>query len=58
MIGGDSFIAEPMDSDLIDLLTKRMETKRKDSHLSQDVFKKLTDPSGLQQKQEAKSIIL
>ena len=53
--GGDSIIMdEPIDSDLIDLLTKRMEIKRKYSYLSQDIFKKLTDLSGLQPRERSK----
>ena len=52
--GGSVLMDEPVDSELIDLLTKRMETKRKYSNLSQDIFKKLNDLSGLQPRKRSK----
>ncbi|MCU7958158.1 MAG: hypothetical protein KZQ67_16375, partial [gamma proteobacterium symbiont of Bathyaustriella thionipta] len=52
--GGSIVMNEKVDSDLIDLLTKRIKTKKKYSNLSQDVFKRLTDLSGLPSRKRSK----
>ena len=39
--GGSIMMEENVDSDLIDLLTKRMETKRIYSNLCQDIFRQI-----------------
>ena len=52
--GGSSMMDGNVDSDLIDLLTKRMETKRKYSSLSQEICRKLTNLSGLQPRKRSK----
>ena len=43
-------LAEKVDSDFIDLTSKRYDTKKKYSTLSKVVFKTLTDLSGLEKK--------
>ena len=45
---GDGFLNEKVDSDFIDLISKRYDTKKKYSNLSKAVFKTLTDLSGLE----------
>ena len=53
--GGSIMMDKNVDSDLIDLLTKRMEIKRKYSNLSQYIFRKLTNLSGLQPRKRSKT---
>ena len=43
-----------VDSDFIDLISKRYDTKKKYSNLSKVVFKKLTDLSGFENKKRSK----
>ena len=45
---------EKVDSDFIDLISKRYNTKKKYSNLSKIVFKTLTDLSGLENKKRSK----
>ena len=45
---------EKVDSDFIDLISKRYDTKKKYSNLSKVVFKTLTDLSGLENKKRSK----
>ena len=45
---------EKVDSDFIDLISKRYDTKMKYSNLSEVVFKTLTDLSGLKNKKRSK----
>ena len=45
---------EKVDSDFIDLISKRYDTKKKYSKLSKVVFKTLTDLSGLENKKRSK----
>ena len=45
---------EKIDSDFIDLISKRYDTKKKYSNLSNVVFKTLTDLSGLENKKRSK----
>ena len=45
---------EKVDSDFIDLISKRYDTKKKYSNLSKIVFKTLTDLSGLENKKRSK----
>ena len=45
-----------VDSDFIDLFSKRYDTKKKYSNLSNVVFKTLTDISGLENKKRCKKI--
>ena len=54
--GGSVMMDENVDSDLIDLLIKRMETKRKYSNLSQDIFGELTNLSGLQPRKKKQRV--
>ena len=58
--GGYIMMDENVNSDLVDLLTKRIKWGKKTCfYLFQDIFKKLTDHSGLQpRKKKAKSIQL
>ena len=51
---GVVLLDEKVDSDFIDLISKRYDTKKKYSNLSNDVFKKLTDLSGLENKKRSK----
>ena len=45
---------EKVESDFIDLISKRYDTKKKYSNLSKVVFKTLTDLSGLENKKRSK----
>ena len=45
---------EKIDSDFIDLISKRYDTKKKYYNLSKAVFKTLTDLSGLENKKRSK----
>ena len=47
---------EKVDSDFIDLISKRYDTKKKDSNLSKVVFKTLIDLSGLENKKRSKKL--
>ena len=47
-------LAKKVDSDFIDLISKRYDTKKKYSNFSKVVFKKLTDLSGLENKKRSK----
>ena len=47
---GVVLLDEKVDSDFIDLISKRYDTKKKYSYLSKVVFKTLTDLSGLENK--------
>ena len=47
-------LEEKVDSDFIDLISKRYDTKKKYSNLSKVVFKTLTDLSGLENKKRSK----
>ena len=47
---------EKVDSDFIDLISKRFDTKKKDYNLSKVVFKTLTDLSGLENKKRSKKL--
>ena len=48
-------IGEKVDSDFIDLISKRYDTKKKYSNLSKVVLKTLTDLSGLENKKRSKN---
>ena len=45
---------EKIDSDFIDLISKKYDTKKKCSNLSKVIFKPLTDLSGLESKKRSK----
>ena len=47
---------EKVDSDFIDLISKRYDTKKKYSNLLKVVFKTLTDLSGLENKKRSKNL--
>ena len=51
---GVVLLDEKVDSDFIDLISKRYDTKKKYSNLSKVVFKTLTDLSGLENKKRSK----
>ena len=51
---GVVLLDEKVDSDFIDLISKRYDTKKKYSYLSKVVFKTLTDLSGLENKKRSK----
>ena len=51
---GVVLLDEKVDSDFIDLISKRYDTKKKYSNLSKIVFKTLTDLSGLENKKRSK----
>ena len=51
---GVVLLGEKVDSDFIDLISKRYDTKKKYSNLSTVVFKTLTDLSGLENKKRSK----
>ena len=51
---GVVLLAEKVDSNFIDLISKRYDTKKKYSNLSKVVFKTLTDLSGLENKKRIK----
>ena len=51
---GVVLLDEKVDSDFIDLISKRNDTKKKYSNLSKVVFKTLTDLSGLENKKRSK----
>ena len=52
--GGGVLLDEKVDSDFIDLISKRYDTKKKYSNLSKVVFKTLTDLSDLENKKRSK----
>ena len=51
---GVVLLDEKVDSDFIDLISKRCDTKKKYSNLLKVVFKTLTDLSGLENKKRSK----
>ena len=51
---GVVLLDEKVEFDFIDLISKRYDTKKKYSNLSKDVFRKLTDLSGLENKKRSK----
>ena len=53
---GVVLLDEKVDSDFIDLISKRYGTKKKYSNLSKVVFKILTDLSGLENKKSSKKL--
>ena len=50
------FLDEKVDSDFIDLISKRYDTKKKYSNLSKVVFKTLTDLSVLKIRKEVRNL--
>ena len=53
---GVVFLDEKADSDFIDFISKKYDTKKKYSNLSKVVFKTLTDLSGLENKKRSKKL--